>query len=227
MLMPEAREQIVDYGKRMQAERLTAGTSGNLSIYDSTTGYMAISPSGIDYNSTKSADIVIMTLDGIVVEGDKKPSSEHDLHAGVYQVRPDAGAVVHMHSTYCTTLACLHVPLKAIHYAIADAGVAELPSAAYHTFGTKELADAVKKGLEGNRSKAILLQNHGIVVCGSDMKSAFGLAKTCEWTAEIQWRCMCAGTPHYLSDEEMDRALEGFASYGQAKPGANSGGYNG
>ena len=227
MLMPEAREQIVDYGKRMQEERLTAGTSGNLSIYDSQTGYMAISPSGIEYANTKPEDIVILTLDGKTVEGDRKPSSEHDLHAGVYAVRPDAGAVVHMHSTYCTTLACLHIPLKAIHYALADAGVSELPSAPYFTFGTKELADAVKKGLEGNNSKGILLQNHGIVVCGANMKSAFGLAKSCEWTAEIQWRCMSAGTPHYLNDEEMAKAIENFASYGQVAAGTKSGGYNG
>ena len=97
MLMENARSEIVEYGKKVLSEGLTKGTAGNLSVYDPETGYMAISPSGIGYFDTKPEDVVIMDLKGNVIEGNKKPSSEHMLHAVIYECRPNARAVVHMH----------------------------------------------------------------------------------------------------------------------------------
>ncbi|MFV0411945.1 MAG: class II aldolase/adducin family protein, partial [Oscillospiraceae bacterium] len=103
MLMEKARQEIADFGRKMSADGLSKGTSGNLSIYDPETGYMAIGPSGLGYFETEAEDVVVMTLDGKIVEGKRKPSSEHDLHAVFYRNKPDARAVVHTHSTYCTT----------------------------------------------------------------------------------------------------------------------------
>ena len=108
MLMEFERQQIVDYGKRISSEKLTSGTSGNISIYDPETGLMAISPSGIDYFETKPEDIVIMKLDGTIVEGNRKPSSEHNLHIALYKVKKDARSIIHTHSTYCTVLSIYH-----------------------------------------------------------------------------------------------------------------------
>ena len=85
MLMQEEREQIVEYGKKMSADRLTSGTSGNISIYNAEKGYMAISPSGIGYFDVKPEDVVIMDLDANIVDGDKKPSSEWALHTAMYK----------------------------------------------------------------------------------------------------------------------------------------------
>ena len=107
MLMQEERELVVEYGKKMSAARLSTGTSGNISIYNAEKGLMAISPSGIDYFSTRPEDVVITDLDANIVDGDKKPSSEWGLHTTFYRHKPHARAVVHTHSMYCTTFAVL------------------------------------------------------------------------------------------------------------------------
>ena len=144
MLMEEERKQIVEYGKKMSASGLSVGTSGNISIYDPETGYMCISPSGLGYFDTTPEDVVVMDLDGNIVDGKRKPSSEHGLHTVVYKNRPEARAVVHTHSPYATTLACMHETLKPIHYVIMGSAVDEVPLVPYVTFGTPELADAVE-----------------------------------------------------------------------------------
>ena len=122
MIMEKQRREIVEYGIKLLRTGLTNGTSGNLSMYDPETGYMAISPSGIAYEETNPEDIVIVTLDGERVEGERKPSSELDLHAALYRIKPHARAVVHAHSLACTTLACLREPIKPVHFIIATSG---------------------------------------------------------------------------------------------------------
>lgn len=215
MLMEKERNDIVEFGKQMSSQGLSKGTSGNLSCYDPETGYMAIGPSGLGYFDTTPEDIVIMDLEGNIIEGKRKPSSEHNLHATVYKHHPEARAVVHTHSTYCTTFACLRQPLKAVHYVISGAGVDEVPCAEYATFGTPELAENVGKAM--GESKALLLANHGLVTCGPNMAKAFSLAVNMEFVAEMQWRCMAVGTPSVLTGEEMAAVRVRMQSYGQAK----------
>ena len=140
MLMQEERELVVEYGKKMSAARLSTGTSGNISIYNAEKGLVALSPSGMDYFSTTPEDVVILDLDGKVVDGKRKPSSEWALHTTFYKHKPHARAVVHTHSVYCTTLAVLGEPIRAVHYVIGDAGAAEVPCAPYQLFGTEALA---------------------------------------------------------------------------------------
>ena len=142
MLMQEERELVVEYGKKMSADRLSTGTSGNISIYNAEKGLMAISPSGMDYFSTKPEDVVITDLDANIVDGSRKPSSEWALHTTFYKHKPHARAVVHTHSMYCTTFAVLGQPIRAVHYVIGDAGVDTIPCAPYRLFGTVELAEA-------------------------------------------------------------------------------------
>ncbi len=224
MLMEKERQAIVDYGNRLITDGLTSGTAGNISIYDPSTGYMVIGPSGIPYADTRPEDVVVMDLNGNIVEGMRKPSSEFGLHGGIYRRRPDLHALVHAHSVYCTTLACMGEPLRSVHYAIADAGVATLPLARYETFGTAALAEAVGEAI-GDQAKGLLMANHGMIAGGDDIKSAFGLALTMEWCAQIQWRCMCAGKMNVISDEQMEDAFAKYKTYGQT-PGKTSG-YNG
>ncbi len=209
------REAIVDFGKRLITEHLTSGTSGNISIFDPEKKLMIISPSGIPYFDTKESDIVVVGLDGKTVEGDRKPSSEWALHAAMYEAKPEARAVVHTHSMYCTVLACLHEPIRAVHYVVADAGAPEVPCAPYRTFGTIELAKEAKDAI--GESDAVLLANHGMLAVGKDLPSAFGLARGMEFCAEVQYRAMCAGKPFVLPDDEMERVIEKFKGYGQVK----------
>ena len=211
----EEKKELVEYGKKMSAEGLSSGTSGNLSIYLKEEGVVLITPSGIGYFDTTPEDIVVMDLEGNIIEGSRKPSSEWHLHTLFYKNKPEARAVVHTHSKFCTTLATLRMPIKAVHYVIADAGTNEVPCAPYRRYGTEEL---VKVAVESaGESNAVLLANHGIVVCGKNLKSAYGLAKGMEYVAEIQVTAMSVGEPVVLSKEEMDEVLEGFKTYGQVK----------
>lgn len=211
----EEKKELVEYGKKMSAEGLSSGTSGNLSIYLKEEGVVLITPSSIGYFDTDPEDIVVMDLDGKIVEGTRKPSSEWHLHTLFYKNKLEARAVVHTHSKYCTTLSTLRMPIKAVHYVIADAGTDEVPCAPYRRYGTEELAKvAVESAGESN---AVLLANHGIVVCGKNLKSAYGLAKGMEYVAEIQVTAMSVGEPVVLTKEEMAEVMEGFKTYGQVK----------
>ena len=215
MLMQEERELVVEYGKKMSAARLSTGTSGNISIYNAEKGLVALSPSGMDYFSTTPEDVVILDLDAKVVDGKRKPSSEWALHTKFYQRHPAARAVVHTHSMYCTTLACLGKPLEAVHYAIGAAGTARIPVAPYRLFGSPELAEAAVEAC--GDGKAVLLANHGLVAWEGSLPKAFSLARDLEFTAELQWRAMAVGTPNILTDSQMAEALERFKTYGQPK----------
>lgn len=213
MLMNEAREALVEYGKKLSSARLCPGTSGNLSVYDPDSGLMAITPSGMDYFETLPGDIVITDLGGNIVDGIRKPSSELNLHAEFYKRKPDVRAVVHTHSVFCTTLGILGEPIHAVHFMIGAANAREVPLAPYVTFGTKELAEVAARFC--GDAKAVLLANHGLVACGSSIADAFGLAETLEFVAELQYRARCAGSPNLLTDEQVDAAIERFGSYGQ------------
>lgn len=213
MRLEKERVLLAEYGRHMSCGGLSVGTSGNLSVYNPETGLMAITPSGLDYESTTPEDIVLMDLNARVAEGERKPSSEWALHTNFYRRHPSARAVVHTHSVYCTTLACLGRPLEAVHYAIADAGVSRVPVASYCLFGSEALAETAVEVCGDGR--AVLLANHGLVVWHESLPKAFALAQSMEFVAELQWRAMAVGTPNILTEEQMTEALNRFQTYGQ------------
>lgn len=222
MLMEQERLQIVEYGKKMSTAGLSRGTAGNISIYDRELGLMAISPSGVGYFETTPEDVVVMDLDGKQVEGKCKPSSEFGLHSAFYKAKAGEGclAVVHTHSDYATTLACMGEPIRAVHYVIATAGTHEIPLCGYTTFGTPELA---KMAVEAcNDGRAVLLANHGLVAFGINLNKAFTLAGNLESLAKTQWQCMCAGKMNVLTKEQIDQVKVRFQTYGQKKAEENS-----
>lgn len=199
----------------MSEKRLSPGTSGNISVRNPENKLIALSPSGMDYYIMKPEDVVILNPDGSIADGIRKPSSEWRLHTDFYRAKPDMFAIVHTHSIYCTVLACLGMPLKAVHYAICDSGVCEIPVAPYRTFGTQELSDSVIESI--GSSRGVLLQNHGMVACGININRAFSLAENMEFCAEIQWRCLAVGQPNILDQAQMSEAFEQFKTYGQRK----------
>ncbi len=216
MKMEREREAIAEFGKKMSSAGLSFGTAGNLSIYDPENGWMAISPSGVDYYDIRPEDIVIMDLEGNVLEGDRKPSSEYALHTEFYKAFAKQGclSVVHTHSNYATTLACMGEPIRAVHYIIASAGVSEVPVSEYATFGTPELAQKAVAACNGGR--AVLLANHGLVAFGPNLPKAFSLASSLENLARTQWQCLCAGRMNVLSKEQIDQVLVRYQTYGQS-----------
>lgn len=212
MMLAEQRQQIVDYGMKMIQSGLTTGSGGNLSTLCRETGLVAIGPSGIDYADVSSNHIVIVDLDGQRVEGCRKPSSELSFHLALYKARPDVAAVVHTHSVYATTMACLHWEIPAVHYLVAYSGQ-KVPLADYATFGSPELAENVVTGIADYH--AVLLANHGLVAVGADLKHAFNVAEEIELVARIYYQAKSVGEPVLVSHEEMKTVLKKFTTYGQ------------
>ncbi|MDX2480563.1 MAG: L-fuculose-phosphate aldolase [Desulfuromusa sp.] len=212
MLMLQQRQQIVDYGLKMVRSGLTTGSGGNLSVLSAAENLIAISPSGIDYHDVTVADVVVVDRAGHRVEGERNPSSELGFHLALYVARRDITAVVHTHSVYATTLACLHWELPAVHYLVAFSGD-KVPLAPYATFGSDELADNIIASI--GSYNAVLLSNHGLVAVGKDMKNSFNVAEEIELVARIYYQAKSLGQPILVDAEEMTRVTEKFASYGQ------------
>jgi L-fuculose-phosphate aldolase len=213
MILEEERKKIVKYGKKLIESGLTKGTGGNISIYNKDENLMAISPSGIDYFKTKPEDVVVLDLDGNIVDGDRKPSSEYPMHKIFYEKRDDIKAVVHAHSVYSTTISTLRWDIPALSYLVPFAGGKKIPCAEYATFGTQELAENNYKAMEGY--KACLMANHGLLAGSGDISTAFMIAEQVEFIAELFYRAKSIGDPVILADSEMELMLEKFKSYGQ------------
>ena len=214
MLLEKERNEIVSFGKKLIAAKLTVGTTGNLSILHPQEGMVAISPSGLDYFETEPEDVVVIDLDGNIREGTYRPSSETKLHLELYNSRPDIHSVIHTHSVYATTIACLGWEIPALHYVIGLAGT-KVPIASYATYGTKELADSVSKTIA--HYNAVLLANHGLIAVGPNIRSAFATAEPIEFAARVYYQSKCIGEPVILPDAELETVIEKFKNYGQIR----------
>lgn len=212
MLMEQARKNLVEYGIKICETGLTKGTGGNLSVFDRKNQLIAITPSGIDFYQIKEEDIVILDMDGNIVEGKNKPSSEWEMHLLQYTTRDDMNAVIHAHTMCATVLACLRWELPATHYMIAVAGP-NVRVAEYASFGTPELAENATKAMRDR--KAVLLANHGILAGEKDLLNAFNVIEEIEYCSEIYLKAKSVGEPVILSDEEMKAMAEKFQTYGQ------------
>jgi L-fuculose phosphate aldolase len=214
MLMKEARDQLIAYGKKIVETNLTKGTGGNLSIFDREAGHMAITPSGIDFFEIQPEDIVIMTLDGDIVEGERTPSSEWVMHKIFYENREDIDAMIHAHTMYATVMATLRWDLPPSHYMVAVAGK-NVRVADYATYGTPELAENAYEAMKDRR--AVLLANHGIIAGAQDLLNAFNIVEEVEYCSEVHIKAKSVGEPVILDDAEMTHMLERFETYGQRK----------
>ncbi|HHY88514.1 MAG TPA: L-fuculose-phosphate aldolase [Chloroflexi bacterium] len=212
MRLQAEREAVAEYGRKLITSQLSTGTGGNLSVYNRAEGLIAISPSGMDYFAIRPEDVVVVDLDGCVVEGSRKPSSELRFHLDLMRHRPDVNAVVHTHQVYATTLACLRRELPAVHYLVAFSGN-KVPLADYATYGTQELSDNILRAI--GPYNACLMANHGLVTVGPDLPSAFATAEVLELSARLYIQARSLGEPAILPDEEMERVARKFQSYGQ------------
>ena len=208
------RERVIATALGMNAAGINRAKAGNVSARWRAGGFdgFLITPTGVAYDRLSPDDIVAVAEDG-QARGRLAPSSEWRFHRDVYAARPDAHAIVHTHAPFCTTLACLGRGIPAFHYMVAVAGGRDIRCAPYATFGSQELADAAVAALAGRR--ACLLANHGMIAIGADLDRALGLAIEVESLAETYWRAMQIGEPVLLDDDEMDRVLARFATYGQ------------
>lgn len=207
------REELVVTARRMSELGLTPGMSGNVSVR-SASGFL-VTPSGMPYSELRGTDAVEVRADGSLRPGQRAPSTEWRLHRDIYAARPDAQAIVHTHSLFCTTVACLRRPIPALHYVIVLAGSDEIPCAEYATFGSPELATSVVRALGGGQ--ACLMANHGMVALGSTLAAALRLAAEIETLAAQYWHAAQLGSPYVLDRDELQRVRHRFAEYGQPR----------
>jgi L-fuculose-phosphate aldolase len=212
----KARRAVIETALAMSRSGLSPCRSGNVSCRFE--DGMLITPTGMAYEEIRPRDIVFVDGKGEVpAKKSKKPSSEWRFHLAAYQARPDMNAVVHTHSLNATVLACARKPIPAFHYMVAVAGGNDIPLVPYDTFGTKELARHVAKGLL--HRNACLMANHGQIALGASLPAALELAREVEVLAEQYCSVLALGKPHILPDEEMARVVKRFKSYGQRGEG--------
>ncbi len=203
-------QHLLNTALEMNAVGINQGTAGNVSVRKAS-GYL-ITPSGMAYDECTAKDMVSMSMDG-KSHGALKPSSEWRFHQDLYRNRMDVNAIVHVHSTFATTLACMGKEVPAFHYMVAVAGGKTIRCAKYYTFGTQALSDAVIEAMQ--ERKACLMANHGMIATGADLKKALAMAIEVEKLCEIYYRLLLLGGGNTLDNTEMDHILEKFQSYGQ------------
>lgn len=212
--MQTLREQLLNTTRRLHELGLNKGTSGNASVRDGN-GFL-VTPSGMDVDTMAPHDMVAMDLEGQLRargSNERKPSSEWRFHRDILQARPEINAVIHAHSMFATTMACLHKEIPPFHYMIAVTGGDSIRCAPYALFGSQALSDNALMALQDRR--ACLLANHGMIVLGESLNQALDVAVEVENLCEQYWRALQLGEPHVLSEQEMAEVFQSFKGYGK------------
>jgi Ribulose-5-phosphate 4-epimerase and related epimerases and aldolases len=177
----EGRELLVEYGKKLLETGLVQGTWGNLSVRLDDQ-YMLATPSGLDYERLTPEDMVKVEIKTLKFEGDKKPTSEKALHAGIYASRPEIGAVIHTHSKYCCIFAASRMPIQVEDPELIGRLGEVLNIAEYGLPGTSKLTKNTIKAL--GSTPGCVMANHGMICCGTDMEDTFGICNDMERAAQ-------------------------------------------
>lgn len=203
MLLKELREKIIEIALQAQREKLIPLTMGNFSARDKDTGYVCITPSGMEYDKLTASDIVVVDLEGNVIEGGRKPSIETPLHCSVYKKRADVFGVSHTHSAFATAWASCGegIPVVVAELAALTGGPVEC--APYRPMGSVELAEITAGCLKDRH--AVLLANHGLVAVGPDIETAFTYSIIVEEGAKVAFYAKQIGTLKLIPEEECKR----------------------
>lgn len=211
------KQLLIDSGKKLLHEGFTVETWGNISVRGAD-GLVYITPSGMDYDTCVVSDIVVMDLEGNIVEGERVPSIENGLHRAVYAARSEVNAVVHTHPIYSTVFSAMGEDIPLLIDEAAQVLGGEVRTAPYALPGSAQLAKNCAAAL-GQHANACLLQSHGAVCVGADMKGAFKTARVLEMAAEIYYRVRATGGQFVPISAENIAAMQDFAAnhYGQVK----------
>jgi L-ribulose-5-phosphate 4-epimerase len=200
MMLEELRREVWACNLELPKNDLVKMTSGNVSGRDPETNLVVIKPSGVRYEQLTPENLVVVDLEGKVVEGDLKPSVDTDTHLYIYRRRSDVLGVSHTHSVYATVFAALGKPIPSCLTASAMLG-GEVPLGSFVPIGGeaigKEIIDKIGKSL------AIVMQNHGVFTIGNSATQATKMAVEVEDIAKITYFAMVAGEPIILTDEQI------------------------
>jgi L-ribulose-5-phosphate 4-epimerase len=213
-MLEALREELWQLHLELPKNNLVMWTGGNVSARDPDTGYVAIKPSGVRYEALRPEHMVIVDLDGQIIEGDLKPSSDTATHLYIYRHRPDLNGVVHTHSPYATAFAAVGKPIPPVLTAICDEFGGPIPIGGFALIGGEEIGKEVVRSI--GQSPAILLQSHGVFTVGPTVETAVKAAVMVEDVAHTLWLAMQIGEPLPISDEAVAKLRNRYATeYGQ------------
>jgi L-ribulose-5-phosphate 4-epimerase len=213
------REEVWKLNLELPRHNLVVWTSGNVSGRDFESGLVVIKPSGVPYQELTPSGLVIVDLDGQVVEGDLDPSVDTATHLYIYRHRPDVGGVVHTHSPYATSFAALGRPIPVYLTAIADEFGGPIPLGAYAQIGGEEIGREIVRSI--GESPAILMKNHGVFTVGPTPRAAVKAAAMVEDVAKTVHLALLLGSPDVIPEQEVARAHRRYVEkYGQDPSGS-------
>jgi L-ribulose-5-phosphate 4-epimerase len=214
MLLESIRNELVKLHLELPKNNLVTWTSGNVSIRDQETGYVTIKPSGITYEDLHAEHMVILDLDGKVVEGSLKPSSDTASHLYIYRHRPDVLGVVHTHSAYATAFAAVGQPIPVYLTAQADEFGGPIPCGPFALIGGEQIGKVVVDHI--GSSVGILLKNHGVFTIGPTGKAAVKAAVMVEDVARTVWLAKQLGEPDEIPADMVEKLHYRYThEYGQ------------
>ncbi len=216
MRLMELRETVCALHAELPRNNLVAWTSGNVSARDPESGLVVIKPSGIKFDDLTPENMVVVDVDGQMVEGDYKASSDTASHCYIYRHRPDVNGVVHTHSRYATAFAVLGREIPCVTTAMGDEFGGPIPCGGFALIGGEEIGQRVIEALEGSRSPSCILQSHGVFATGPTAEKAVQAAVMTEDNAAIVWTALQIGTPLTIAEEDIAKLNYRYQNvYGQ------------
>ncbi len=214
MLLESLRQEVWRLHLELPKNNLVAWTSGNVSARDPESGLVVIKPSGLKYSELRPENMVVVNVEGDIIEGNLKPSSDTASHLFIYRARPDVNGIVHTHSRYATAFAALGKPIPVYLTAQGDEFGGPIPCGGFALIGGEEIGQVVVESI--GHSPAVLLKNHGVFTVGKNAEGALKAAVMVEDVAATIWLALQIGQPDVISDENVAKLHHRYMNvYGQ------------
>lgn len=213
-MLKKLRKEVYKLHMELPRNNLITWTSGNLSARDEKSGFIVIKPSGVKYEQLSPENMVVVDLDGNVIEGDLKPSSDVASHLYIFRNMPEVNGVVHTHSPYATAFAALGKPIPVYLTAIGDEFGQAIPCGGFALIGGEEIGKVVVETI--GKSPAVLLKNHGVFTVGPNPEAALKAAVMVEDAARTVSIALSMGTPDEIPQHMVDKLHDRYKNvYGQ------------
>jgi L-ribulose-5-phosphate 4-epimerase len=214
MMLEALREEVWRLHLELPKNHLVAWTSGNVSARDPESGLVVIKPSGLKYEDLRPENMIVVNVEGDIIEGNLKPSSDTASHLYIYRARPDVNGIVHTHSRYATAFAAIGKPIPVYLTAQGDEFGGPIPCGGFALIGGEEIGQVVVESI--GTSPAVLLKNHGVFTVGKNAEGALKAAVMVEDVAATIWLALQIGQPDVISDENVAKLHHRYMNvYGQ------------
>jgi len=215
-MLSQIRTDLVHWHQELVKNNLVVWTGGNVSQRVPGEDLFLIKPSGVSYEALTADQMILCDLDGNVVQGELAPSSDTAAHAYIYKHMPEVGGVVHTHSNYASAWAAAAKPIPCVLTAAADEFGGPIPLGPFAIIGDDSIGRGVVETLTGHRSKAVLMQNHGVFTIGKDAKAAVKAAVMCEDVAKTTHIALQLGPQVPIAQDAIDSLFNRYQNvYGQ------------